>query len=83
MAARKVLVGKYLNLFLYNCAAIRNSHCFNVTSCTGGGSGFIGEALCKSLRKRGYETILLSRTPGHSKITWVLQTSQFVTYSCR
>ena len=36
----------------------------------GGGSGFIGHALCKSLRKRGYETILLSRTPGHSKITW-------------
>jgi hypothetical protein len=37
----------------------------------GGGSGFIGQALCKSLRKRGYETVLLSRTPGHSKITWV------------
>ncbi|XP_028409908.1 epimerase family protein SDR39U1-like [Dendronephthya gigantea] len=36
----------------------------------GGGNGFIGSALCSALRKRGYEVILLSRTPGHAKITW-------------
>ena len=37
----------------------------------GGGNGFIGSAVCNSLKKRGYEVVVLSRTPGHSKITWV------------
>ena len=36
----------------------------------GGGSGFIGTELCKTLKKKGYNPIIVSRTPGQSKITY-------------
>lgn len=36
----------------------------------GGGSGFIGTALSKSLRARGDTVTLISRTPGAGRITW-------------
>ena len=37
----------------------------------GGGSGFIGSALAEALRARGDEVLLISRTPGSGRITWV------------
>ena len=36
----------------------------------GGGSGFIGSLLTKTLRARGDRVTVLSRTPGDQKITW-------------
>uniref|UniRef100_H2YQM5 DUF1731 domain-containing protein n=1 Tax=Ciona savignyi TaxID=51511 RepID=H2YQM5_CIOSA len=36
----------------------------------GGGTGFIGQALCKSLERNGYKTVAVSRNPGKSTITW-------------
>ncbi|XP_042219737.1 epimerase family protein SDR39U1-like isoform X2 [Homarus americanus] len=37
---------------------------------TGGGTGFIGTALCNSLRHRGYDVLAVSRKPGPYRITW-------------
>eukprot|EP00128_Syssomonas_multiformis_P001559 Colp12_sorted_trinity150504_noHs@9428 len=36
----------------------------------GGGTGFIGRALCKKLKSKGLEVIVISRTPGEGKLTW-------------
>ncbi len=36
----------------------------------GGGSGFIGTALCEALRARGDTVTLISRSPGDGRITW-------------
>jgi len=36
----------------------------------GGGTGFIGSFLCKSLRLQGYEVVAVSRKPGPWRITW-------------
>jgi uncharacterized protein len=36
----------------------------------GGGSGFIGSALCDVLRARGDRVTLISRTPGADRMTW-------------
>lgn len=36
----------------------------------GGGSGFIGTALSKSLKRRGYDVLLISRKPGLWRTTW-------------
>lgn len=42
---------------------------------TGGGTGFIGTALANSLRRRGYEVVLVSRKPGLYRLSWVGLTS--------
>ena len=36
----------------------------------GGGTGFIGTELCKTLKKKGYNPIIVSRSPGQSRITY-------------
>lgn len=36
----------------------------------GGGTGFIGTELCKTLKKKGYNPVVVSRTAGASKITY-------------
>ena len=36
----------------------------------GGGSGFIGTALCNLLRFNGYEAVVVSRIPGPHCMTW-------------
>lgn len=36
----------------------------------GGGTGFIGTALCNSLKKRGYDILIVSRKPGLWRTTW-------------
>nr|XP_045598811.1 epimerase family protein SDR39U1-like [Procambarus clarkii]XP_045598812.1 epimerase family protein SDR39U1-like [Procambarus clarkii] len=36
----------------------------------GGGTGFIGTALGRSLRRRGYDVLTVSRKPGPYSITW-------------
>lgn len=36
----------------------------------GGGTGFIGSELCKTLKKRGYNPVIVSRKPGESRITY-------------
>jgi NAD(P)-dependent dehydrogenase (short-subunit alcohol dehydrogenase family) len=36
----------------------------------GGGTGFIGTELCKTLRRKGYNAVIVSRTPGESRITY-------------
>ncbi|KAK7067638.1 hypothetical protein SK128_014340 [Halocaridina rubra] len=41
-----------------------------MTFLPGGGSGFIGTALSKSLQKRGYEVLIVSRKPGLWRTTW-------------
>ncbi|XP_042219738.1 epimerase family protein SDR39U1-like isoform X3 [Homarus americanus] len=40
------------------------------TVVVGGGTGFIGTALCNSLRHRGYDVLAVSRKPGPYRITW-------------
>jgi len=42
----------------------------------GGGSGFIGTELCKTLKKKGYNPVIVSRSPGQSKITYANLESQ-------
>nr|CAG4635503.1 EOG090X07KR [Artemia franciscana] len=37
---------------------------------TGGGSGFIGTQLQKTLRKKNYDVIVVSRKPGNHRISW-------------
>ena len=37
---------------------------------TGGGSGFIGTALCNILKRKGYEVVIVSRVPGPYCMTW-------------
>ena len=36
----------------------------------GGGTGFIGTELCKSLKRKGYLPVIVSRNPGEAKITY-------------
>ena len=36
----------------------------------GGGTGFIGTELCKTLKRKGYNAIIVSRTPGQARITY-------------
>ncbi|KAB7505590.1 Epimerase family protein [Armadillidium nasatum] len=36
----------------------------------GGGSGFIGTALSNLLKSKGYNIVVVSRTPGPSRMTW-------------
>jgi len=36
----------------------------------GGGSGFIGTALCSSLKNKGYQVTLISRQEGKNQISW-------------
>ena len=36
----------------------------------GGGTGFIGTELCKSLKRKGYLPVIVSRNSGDSKITY-------------
>ena len=37
----------------------------------GGGSGFIGRAVSRALRKIGYSVIIISRQPGLERMSWV------------
>ncbi|XP_022905686.2 epimerase family protein SDR39U1 [Onthophagus taurus] len=36
----------------------------------GGGTGFIGTNLCKSLKTHGYDVTIISRMPGPMRLTW-------------
>ncbi|XP_032806126.1 epimerase family protein SDR39U1 [Petromyzon marinus] len=36
----------------------------------GGGSGFVGSALCRLLGSRGHTVTLVSRSPGSGRVTW-------------
>ncbi|CAL4132241.1 unnamed protein product [Meganyctiphanes norvegica] len=36
----------------------------------GGGTGFLGTALSKHLKRRGYEVLIISRKPGPNRMTW-------------
>lgn len=36
----------------------------------GGGSGFIGTELCKTLKAKGYNPVIVSRTPGEARISY-------------
>nr|CAG4650214.1 EOG090X07KR [Sida crystallina] len=40
------------------------------TVVVGGGTGFIGTALCNILRKTGYDVVVVSRVPGPYCVTW-------------
>ncbi|XP_045104389.1 epimerase family protein SDR39U1-like [Portunus trituberculatus] len=42
----------------------------HLTSSTGGGTGFIGTALTKSLQHHGYDVVLVSRKPGLYRLSW-------------
>lgn len=36
----------------------------------GGGSGFVGKAVARKLKKHGYKVVIISRKPGVSSMTW-------------
>lgn len=38
---------------------------------TGGGTGFIGKALVRSLKQAGHEVTIISRSKAPGRITWV------------
>lgn len=46
------------------------SHGHLGTVLIGGGTGFIGTALTNSLRRRGYDVVLVSRKPGLYRLSW-------------
>lgn len=37
----------------------------------GGGSGFVGRAISRALKKIGYSVIIISRQPGLERMSWV------------
>lgn len=53
---------------ILNAQAQKEQHLKHII--IGGGSGFIGAALTKTLRDRGDQVTVLSRTPGDERITW-------------
>lgn len=48
----------------------------------GGGSGFIGRAICRVLRKVGYNVVVISRQPGLETMSWNELTQNGLPYSC-
>ncbi len=64
---------KLFRLYMVKAEEHKNS-CYDDTAerkiLVGGGSGFIGTELCNTLKKNGYTPIIVSRTPGDSRITY-------------
>jgi len=76
MESKQSVFSKLFNIFMVHAEEAKQQEiqsCYTDTSkkiLIGGGSGFIGTELCKTLKKKGYNPIIVSRTPGHSKITY-------------
>jgi len=67
---------KLFNIFMVHAEEVKKQElnsCYHDTSrkiLIGGGTGFIGTELCKTLKKKGYTPIIVSRAPGPSRLTY-------------
>ena len=62
----RVVVGKYSMV----CAFVMFLGCNCCRFFLGGGTGFIGTALCNLLMRNGYDVVIVSRVPGPFCMTW-------------
>jgi len=75
MEVKQSVFSKLFNIFMVHAEEAKQQELVSYTDTSnkilvGGGSGFIGTELCKTLKKKGYNPIIVSRSPGPSQITY-------------
>merc|ERR1711935_663241 len=74
--SKQSVFSKLLNIFVLHAEEVKQQElvsCYQDTSnkiLVGGGTGFIGTELCKTLKNKGYNPIIVSRSPGQSRVTY-------------
>merc|ERR1712018_482839 len=67
---------KLFNIFMVHAEEVKKQElnsCYydsSIKILIGGGTGFIGTELCKTLKKKGYTPIIVPRSPGPSRLTY-------------
>ena len=74
--SKQSVFSKLFNIFVLHAEEVKQQElvsCYHDTSnkiLVGGGTGFIGTELCKTLKNKGYNPIIVSRSPGQSRVTY-------------